>query len=647
VAVWSPGELRLWDANTGKLRHVFKAHGENAGWHPPPTLVALSPDEQTVAVGGSWDEQAQRWNCSEVVLRDVKTGRVRATFKGHVGKVNSVVFSDDSQSLASGAWESGKQGEVRVWDVKMGHEKRMLRGLAGQVTSVAFSPDKRTVASGWSDGFVRVWDVATRQELYVLKCTHDDWGMLTSVAFSPDGLTLATGLRVHNTETRLLRGEVWLWDVNTRKVKVSLVGHTSWVTSLAFSPDGSTLASSSGAYDKELNRTVPGEVRLWDVTTGKERALFKGHLGRVKSVAFSPDGLTLASGSVVGFSDDALPEEVRLWDVKTGQVRAVLLGEAWPVAFSPDSQTLASGSGKEVRLWDVKTGQLRATLRHAHPVTSLEFSQDETALAAGLEDKTVRLWDLRKGPERLFLRGRSSPVTSVAFSPNGQTLASVSKDQTVQMWDVKSGEQQGAFKLAGEERETYSAVAFSPDGQTLAVGNYSEVQLWDAKAGKKRSTLEGYLGLRAHSVAFSPDGRRVFAWNPEGNVIAWTVHDGQRDKSANPLPQPSATRPHSPDGSLRAEARGDTVVLIDLALEKQDRAERVALEPVRRVNWHTDQAEQAESNADWFAAAFHLGRLLKDRPNDADLKCRRDQALLNLRGAEVAPPPRMEALPRP
>ncbi|CAK73532.1 unnamed protein product, partial (macronuclear) [Paramecium tetraurelia] len=187
----------------------------------------------------------------------------------------------------------------------------------------------------------------------------------------------------------------------------SLIGHSSAVASVNFSPDGTILAS--GSYDNS--------IRLWDVKTGQQKAKLDGHSNYVMSVNFSPDSTTLASGSY--------DNSIRLWDVKTGQQKAKLDGHSnyvMSVNFSPDGTTLASGSyDKSIHLWDVKTGQQKAKFDgHSNTVYSVNFSPDGTTLASGSYDNSIRLWDVKTGQQKPILEGHSRCVRSVCFSPDAK-----------------------------------------------------------------------------------------------------------------------------------------------------------------------------------------------------------------------------------
>ena len=237
-------------------------------------------------------------------------------------------------------------------------------------------------------------------------------GSIDEIQYSPDGTRLAVASSIG----------IWLYDTTTYDEIALLTGHAGSVNSVAFSPDGRTIASGD---DDRI-------VRLWDAVTGEHIRTLEGHRSWVGSVSFSPDGNTLASGDGV---------DIRVWDAATGEhIRTIEGHTDWvsSVAFSPDGRTLASGSNDgSIHLWDAATGRHIRTLEgHAGSVDSVVYSPDGRTLASGSWDATIRLWDAVNGEHIRTLEGHTGQVLSVSFSPDGRTLASGSGDSTVLLWDI-------------------------------------------------------------------------------------------------------------------------------------------------------------------------------------------------------------------
>jgi len=315
---------------------------------------------------------------------------------------------------------------------------------------------------------------------------------------------------VRGMVSAVLSALVLLWAIPffTEKTPVG-EGIPKIVESVAFAPDGKTLAS---AGDNQA-------IKLWDVTSGREVATLRSAPMGVNSVAFSPNGRNLASGS-----DD---KKIKLWDVSSGQeiaTLAVYTARINSVTFSKDGRTLASGGDdRAIRLWDAASGRkINTLIVDTARINSLAFSPDGKILASGNSDQTIKLWDVGSGQEIRTLKGHTAGINSVAFSPVGGILASGSSDQTIKMWDAVSGRETRTLK--GHTAGIYS-VTFSPDGKILASGDGdSTIILWNVTTGQNLRELKNDIdnGYRV-DLALNSDGDmlaagigdRIFVWPME------------------------------------------------------------------------------------------------------------------------------------
>jgi WD40 repeat protein len=359
---------------------------------------------------------------------------------------------------------------------------------------------------------------------------------VSSVAYSPEGKFIVSGSA---------DSTIKIWDLETGREIWTLPDHDSTVKSVAYSPDGRFVASGSADYT----------IKIWDVENGQNIKTLSGHTSVVNSLAYSPDGQFLASGST--------DRSVRIWDIESGRALRTLLGHSlWvnSVAYSPDGRTIASGSrDTTIKLWNTQTGrELRTLSGHTDEVDALQYSPDGKFIVSGSSDTTIKIWDAGNGREIRTSTGHAGVVRTVTYSPDGRFIASGSSvDSTIRIWDAGTGREIRSIRSAGIE-----TLSYSPDGMYLASGSLdNSIRLWEAGTGREILTLAGRSSwIRA--VAYSPDGKYIASGSTDRTV---RIREAGTGRETRILPGHTAsvrTVAYSPDGRYIVSGAADSSIRI-------------------------------------------------------------------------------------
>ena len=527
--------VRLWNAETGQeLRKFDEAESVSD--------VIISPNGRTMGIVSS--EGTAR-------IVDIATGRVIRKIEGHFLPLHDAAFSPNGGKMITAANES----LIRLWDVVSGHEIMTLneRGR-NSVLSVAYSPNGETVATGSVDNTARIWELSSGNQIAIL---GEHQRAVSNVVFNPLGSILAT----------TAGNKAFMWDVRSGDKLQALEGHKGSIETLAFSPDGEMLATGSQDYT----------IRLWDVLLGKVIRLIEGGADSqaVQSVSFSPDGLVLASAS----GDNAY-----LWDVDTGRQLNVFKGHSdriRRISFGASGKSIATSSDdKTVRLWDVNSGQvLQVFETHDGVVKDVEFNPDGNSLATVSEDGLVRLWDTQftdsntqssgevlasnytmlsdsraDSSNRKWilvgkLDGHTANVKHLSFNPRGNILASAAWDYHVRLWDMSSNQ---VKHVLDKHTIFINSVAFSPDGSTVATGaDDNNIHIWDVESGNHIAQYDNHT-KQVKALAFSSDGQTLFSLSKDNSLRFWNVLNNRQVQSVVVDTSKLSYAEFSSDGSLLA-----------------------------------------------------------------------------------------------
>jgi len=507
-----------------------------------------------------------------VVFWDPGAWRERARIPAHDGDVRDLSFSPDGRVMISSAVRLGAQSQVTLWDPRAARPLARLPESAGYMVDraafacdgnllvllehdlhgdpsknravfwdlargpehpapgaapvacsrMAYSPRGRWLATSAVPGEVTLRDPATGRAGATLP---GSFGFITDLAASPDGRTLAVGDRP----------AVRLWDVGTRR-ELGSVPLDPVESVLRFSPDGNLLAVEPKVIALLTDvRTNPRQVPLERAPEGWLR------------VAFSPDGRTLAGGG--------LGRPPILWDTASGRVVAEFPGQSGRrgcLAFAPGGESLiVSTDGRPIRAWHlVKRPEPPDRLAHKAEVWGLAYTPDGSTLISSGDDDSIKLWDARDGRLRATLRGHGALVGSVAVSADGSLLASAGFEGTVRLWELPDGRPRAVLR---GQTDRARAVAFSPDGRLVAsAGSDKTVRVWDVDRREPVLVLDGHTDV-VRALAFDPTGAILVSAGNDRTIRGIDVGRGGRSFS-RPCPEQGSALAFSPDGSLLASA---------------------------------------------------------------------------------------------
>jgi WD40 repeat protein/tRNA A-37 threonylcarbamoyl transferase component Bud32 len=535
--------------------------------------VAYSPDGKVLAVAGLIQNFVEIWDVpgrKRIATLQPKQGQV-VTFSPHgdllatdagkqiqlwqtgtwnpvgqlalAGNVQVVKFSPDGRRLASLSYPD----ELTVWEVDQRTVVRQIRGLrpeGAHIGALDFSPDGRALVIGDADHRLQAVDLASGNTDVNIPEAHSEG--ITAVAWSPNGSIIASG-------SGYTGGPIRLWDAISGKPLGTLEGHTEWICELIFSTDGLRL------YSASADQTI----RIWDVEQRRCLATLRGCSDEVYGLALSPDGTMLASASkdgVVAFWNAVPRPEEEL-------PRPIELGQFGRPAFAPDSRVLAMSRAGTVSLFDlVALREIEQVPDLGTDVSMVAYSPDGTLLASGSRSGKIRVWSCAERRLLRELEGHKEQVDLLRFRADGRRLLSVNPQGKVIWWDTLTWQAVGTFVV-----EPFGGWAVSPDGRLLAVGAGVDVRWLDAETGELLATSTGGHRHWVAGIAFSSDGSRVSSVAQDGTVAIWDPSSFQLIAAFKGHMKGAHGVAFSPDGGRLATGGGgrQAVKLWDLSTYRE------------------------------------------------------------------------------
>lgn len=449
---------------------------------------------------------------------------------GHSAPINAVAASPNGKIFAS----AGEGGVIKLWNIASNQELKTLLHHDKSVTSISFSPNNKILASGNDDETVILWDIDSGKEIVSFE---DHSNYVKSVVFSPDGKFLASG-----SWDRTVK----LWDVVTGELIKTFSGQ-AYISSVAFTPDGKYLASGG-------EKTI----KVWNVFSGEEFKTFEGHTSLIYSIAFSPNGEKLISGC----RDDT----IKLWNFKSGKELLTIKNQSLvdSVAFSPDGKTFISVDNADdpiIKLWDVVTGQILKTFfGHLGFVNSVAFLENGKTLVSSSDDQSIKLWDVPSGRELKTLNNHTSYIRSTAFSTDSKLFVTGNDNGAIKLWNFTSNQPMKTFT---GHKGMVTSVTLSKDSKTLfSVSWDKSVKMWDVESGQEIKNFYGYSGL-LYYIALSPDEKLLASGGDDKTIILWNIDSGKEVKRFERSEEISFLA-FSPDGNILGYTSYPSIKLMDI-----------------------------------------------------------------------------------
>ncbi|MGJ3237933.1 MAG: protein kinase domain-containing protein [Anaerolineae bacterium] len=519
-------DIHLWDLRTGELTRTLSGHEGvvlNVVFSPDGTrLVSSSADE---TLGDTGDDIVDR----TVRIWDTRTGEATVVINPRSGFVRAVDFSPAGDTITYGVWDSSASGTVRVHDVETGDELQRFPAHTTPITAVAYNADGTQVASVAWDRTVRIWDLVLGVEADSFVGFDD---RVLSMAYSPDGESLALGIgnigdNIYTGDDRANNQTVWVWDIQIRNQIDAFTEHPDWHWTVDISADG-TLSATGGGPLRPI-RDPESDPEGWQNQLEAATVLVWETTTQNIVARLSAHELTVDS---VRFHPDnqrlltsAWDSQLILWDIDRAEIIRTYdghTGAIYMVRFFDEGAKFVSVGGDGLALiWDTETGELLGQIEHDTGFNGVDIHPDGSQLAITSNDGNIYLYDIVTSERLQTLSGHEATVNEVRYHPTGNYLVSTSWDATVRVWDISTGTETRQFN--GHNSETFG-IDLSTDGRILLTTSSDRtVRMWDWASGEELQSFTEHSDW-IQEVVFGPDEQIALSAGQDPATRIWRIN---------------------------------------------------------------------------------------------------------------------------